>query len=39
MESSEATDAVPMRHVVYDRFGGSVLRVTESPVPALEAKC
>ncbi|ERP99134.1 alcohol dehydrogenase [Marinobacter sp. ES-1] len=34
MESSEATDAVPMRHVVYDRFGGSdVLQVTESPVP------
>ncbi|WP_286816901.1 NADP-dependent oxidoreductase [Marinobacter sp. UBA3607] len=34
MESSEATDAVPMRHVVYDRFGDSdVLQVTESPVP------
>src|SRR5690554_215866 len=34
MESSEATDAVPMRHVVYDRFGDSdVLQVTESPIP------
>lgn len=34
MESSEVTEPVSMRHVVYDRFGDSdVLRVTDSPIP------